>query len=95
MTDSIRQQLAIAELGKIPATYFGIHESELSYRQLWLAIEFIKKTQPWLEENIGDFNKDWFVEIDNSVDSLRLSFKDDETETYFKLSWMQMNHEDD
>lgn len=95
ITDTIREEIVKAQLGRIPANYFGYAESELSYRQLSLAIEFMKKTQPWLEANIGEFNRDWFVEMDKSVDSFRLSFKDTETETYFKLSWMQMNHEDD
>lgn len=74
---------------------FGIPAEEFSYRQGRLAYEFAKKTQPWLEANIGKFGEDWFVEIDREADSLRLSFKDDETEVYFKLSWMQMEHDDD
>jgi hypothetical protein len=74
---------------------FGIPAEEFSYRQGRLAWEFSTKTQPWIEENIGKLGEDWFVEIDREADSLRLSFKDDETEVYFKLSWMQMEHDDD
>lgn len=83
------------KLGYIPDSYYGFAADSLSYRQIQMAIGFMEKTQPWLEANIGEFNKDWFVDIDNQENSFRLTFKDDETETYFKLSWMQMNHEDD
>ena len=74
---------------------FGIPAEEFSYRQGRLAYEFSKKTQPWIEEHIGKLGEDWFVELDREADSLRLSFKDDETEVYFKLSWMQVEHDDD
>ena len=74
---------------------FGIPAEEFSYRQGRLAWEFSTKTQPWIEANIGKLGEDWCVEIDREADSLRLSFKDDETEVYFKLSWMQMEHDDD
>ena len=76
-------------------SFIGIPAEEFSYRQGRLAWEFSTKTQPWIEENIGKLGEDWFVEIDREADSLRLSFKDDETEVYFKLSWMQMEHDND
>jgi hypothetical protein len=76
-------------------SFFGIPAEEFSHRQGTLAYEFSKKTQPWIEEHIGKFGEDWFVELDREADSLRLSFKDDETEVYFKLSWMQFEHDDD
>jgi len=43
ITDTIREEIVKAQLGRIPANYFGYAESELSYRQLSLAIEFMKK----------------------------------------------------
>lgn len=79
---------AIAQDGKV----YGIPIEELSYRQARLAIDFSINTHPWLLENIGEFGTDWFVEPDKEYDSLRLQFKDSETETYFKLAWMQRDH---
>ena len=72
---------------------YGIPVEEMSYKQAQAAWKFAMKTQPWLEENIGKFGEDWFVEIDKEFDSLRLQFKDTETEAYFKLAWMQRDHE--
>lgn len=80
----------IADGGKI----YGIPVEELSYNQAKLAIRFAAKTEPWLNENIGSFGKDWFVEQDKQYDSLRLNFKDEETEMYFKLAWMQRDHDE-
>lgn len=79
----------IADRGKI----YGISVEDLSYNQAKLAIQFAAKTEPWLIENIGQFGKDWFVVQDKGHDSLRLTFKDEETEMYFKLAWMQREHE--
>ena len=67
---------------------YDIPITELSYNQGKLIYEFAKKTQPWLEENIGEFGKDWFVEIDREYDSLRLKFNDIQSETFFKLAFM-------
>ncbi len=72
---------------------YGIPISELTYNQGKRVFEFAMKTQPWLEENIGEFGEDWFVEPDREHDSLRLQFKDAETEAYFKLAWMQREHD--
>lgn len=74
---------------------YGIPIEELSYKQARAAYVFAIKTQPWLEENIGKLGVEWFVEVDREFDSLRLQFKDEETETYFKLAWMQRDHESD
>lgn len=90
MSESERTKFsAYTENGKI----YGIPIEELSYNQAKAAYKFAIKTQPWLEENIGKLGVDWFVEIDREFDSLRLQFKDEETETYFKLAWMQRDHE--
>lgn len=78
----------LANDGKI----YGIPISELTYNQGKRVFEFSTKTQPWLEENIGKFGEEWFVEIDKEYDSLRLQFKDGETAAYFKLAWMQRDH---
>lgn len=80
----------IADDGKI----YGIPIEDLSYNQAKVAIIFAKKTEPWLLENIGNFGKDWFVEQDKAYDSLRLVFKDEQTEMYFKLAWMQREHDE-
>ena len=72
---------------------YGIPKQDLSYRQFKFATMFAVKVEPWLNENIGVFNVDWFVEADKSADSLRLQFKDDSTETYFKLAWMARDHD--
>jgi hypothetical protein len=82
--------LDIADEGKI----YGIPVEHLSYNQAKLAIHFAAKTEPWLLENIGEFGKDWFVSQDLAYDSLRLSFKDEQTEMYFKLAWMQRDHDE-
>lgn len=81
--------LDIADDGMI----YGILVENLSYNQAKLAISFAAKTEPWLLENIGEFGKDWFVLQDPAHDSLRLSFKDEQTEMYFKLAWMQRDHD--
>lgn len=81
--------LAIANGDKV----YGIPVTELSYNQAKHAIRFAATTEQWLVENIGEFGKDWFVEQDKEYDSLRLSFKDEQTEMYFKLAWMQRDHE--
>jgi hypothetical protein len=70
-------------------TYYGYHYSELSYKQIMAAYNFEAKVQPWLEENIGKFNENWFVEVDKEFDSLRITFDTPENEMYFKLGWMQ------
>ncbi len=80
----------ISDDGKI----YGIPVEDLSYNQAKVAIRFAMTTEPWLIENIGKFGKDWFVEQDHSHDSLRLQFKDDQTEMYFKLAWMQREHDE-
>lgn len=79
----------MADEGKI----YGIPVEELSYNQAKLAIRFASNTEQWLLENIGSFGKDWFVEQDKEFDSLRLKFKDEQTEMYFKLAWMERDHE--
>lgn len=93
--ESLRRRVCVRELGYVPEDFFGFAIAELTDRQIQLSIEFTKTTQPWLEANIGEFNQDWFVDVDKNANSLRLTFKNDELETYFKLSWMQMNHEDE
>ena len=93
--EELRTRYFKRELGYVPEEFFGFAIADLSDRQIQLAIDFIKKTQPWLEANIGNLNEEWFVDVDKDANSLRLTFKNDELETYFKLSWMQMNHEDD
>lgn len=79
----------ITENGKV----YGIPVEDLSYNQAKAVYSFAMKTQPWLESNIGEFGKEWFVEVDREFDSLRLQFKDPEIEAYFKLAWMQRDHE--
>jgi hypothetical protein len=58
-------------------------------QQIMKAIKFNLRTQPWLEENIGEFGIDWFVQLDKEEDSLRLLFKNETDEVTFKLAWMQ------
>ena len=82
----------LGELAKDGKVY-GIPIDDLSYNQGMAVIRFASTTQEWIEDNIGEFGKDWFVEIDREYDSLRLQFKDDATETYFKLAWMQRDHD--
>ena len=79
----------LAKDGKV----YGIAVGDLSYKQGMAVIRFAATTHEWLEGNIGEFGKEWFVELDREFDSLRLKFKDSETETYFKLAWMQREHE--
>lgn len=74
---------------------YGYPIKELSYKQLKTAMKFKITVEPWLIDNVGEFNKDWFVEIDKSYDDLRLQFPDPDTETWFHLAWMQRNHDDD
>ncbi len=69
-------------------TVYGIDIDSLSYRQKGRVLDFARDVEPWLIANIGDFGVDWFVEVDTAEDSLRLTFKDQETETYFNLAWM-------
>lgn len=72
---------------------YGIPLDDLSYQQSKRTIEFALKVQPWLEENIGTFGQKWTVELDKTHDSLRLIFINESDETYFKLAWMQRDHE--
>lgn len=67
---------------------YGVDIDLLSYRQKNRVYEFARDVEPWLVANIGDFGVEWFVEVDKAEDSLRLTFKDQETETYFHLAWM-------
>ena len=70
-------------------TVYNIDFDSLSWKQKLRVHDFAKEVEPWLLDNIGKFGVNWFVEVDNSEDSLRLTFKDQETETYFMLAWMQ------
>lgn len=67
---------------------YGVQVDDLSYRQAMKVIEFAMKVQPWLDDNIGAFGDEWMVEIDLEFDSLRLQFKDQQSEVYFKLAFM-------
>lgn len=69
-------------------TVYNIGFDSLSWKQKLRVHDFAKDVEPWLLDNIGKFDVDWFVEVDNYEDSLRLTFKDQETETYFTLAWM-------
>ena len=69
-------------------TVYGVDIESLSFRQKGRVHDFARDVEPWLLANIGEFGVDWFVEVDNAEDSLRLTFKDQETETYFNLAWM-------
>lgn len=71
-----------------PGELYGILEKNMSWRQKLKALEFARDVEPWLLAHLGEFGVDWFVENDDDADSLRLTFKDQETETYFMLAWM-------
>ena len=72
-----------------PTHIYGYKIDELSYKQVMSALKFQTTVEPWLNENVGEFNKDWFVEIDKSHNDLRLQFSDPDTQTWFSLAWMQ------
>lgn len=67
---------------------YGLSSEDLSYNQRMVARLFSERVEPWLNENLGRFGEEWFVEIDKEHDSLRLQFNDIETETWFKLAWI-------
>lgn len=67
---------------------YSIAIDDLTWLQQSRMLEFARSVEPWLLDNIGEFGVDWFVEVDDVMDSLRLTFKDQETETYFTLAWM-------
>jgi hypothetical protein len=69
-------------------TIYNLDINSLSWTQKNRVHGFVREVEPWLLDHIGDFGVDWFVEIDKDADSLRLTFKDQETETYFTLAWM-------
>lgn len=69
-------------------TVYGIDLDSLTWTQKMRVHDFAKDVEPWLLDHIGDFGVDWFVDVDKEFDSLRLTFKDQETETYFTLAWM-------
>lgn len=69
-------------------TVYGVDVSLLSWIQKNRVHDFARDVEPWLLEHIGNFGVEWFVEVDKDADSLRLTFKDQETETYFMLAWM-------
>lgn len=69
-------------------TVYGIDLDSLTWTQKRRVHDFAKDVEPWLLDHIGDFGVDWFVDVDKEFDSLRLTFKDQETETYFTLAWM-------
>ena len=84
----------IVDLIKNDQYYYGFHISDLTFTQLKRAIEFQERVEPWLTENLGKFGEEWFVEIDKDNNSLRVKFKDNETETWFKLAWIYGAKED-
>ena len=73
---------------------YGFPSSDLSYNQTQIAYLFSKSVEPWLNDNLGKFGEEWFVEIDKEHDSLRLQFKNNETETWFKFAWIYGAKED-
>ena len=85
-----RFKTKIHEISKcaVDDAVYGIPIDSLSTMQKTRVMNFVSDVEPWLLSNIGDFGVDWFVEIDKQADSLRLTFKDQETETYFTLAWM-------
>jgi hypothetical protein len=87
---SNRFKIKICEISKcaVDDAVYGIPIDSLSTMQKTRVMNFASDVEPWLLSNIGDFGVDWFVEIDKQADSLRLTFKDQETETYFTLAWM-------
>jgi len=78
----------------IPEVLYGIPITNMSDQQIYKAMNFSMTVEPWLNANIGEFGKDWFVELDKEFNSLRLYFKDNETEVYFKLAWLHGAKED-
>ena len=69
--------------------FYGIPTGSLSLTQLIKIAKFQNTVEPWLLDNLGKFGEQWTVEIDMEFDSLRLQFNDVETETWFKLAWLQ------
>lgn len=90
MTEDVRTE-TLKEVFK-DGTVYGIPISEVSYKQAMKAINFATKVQPWLEENIGEFDKEWAVVPDKQYDSFRIVFATDELEMYFQLAWVQRDH---
>jgi len=70
-------------------TYYGYPENKLSIRQLIKVIRFQELVEPWLTENLSAFDDKWHVAMDSDTDSFRVYFDDIETETWFKLAWLQ------
>ena len=69
--------------------WFGFHGNELSHRQKLNATRFDEQLSRWLLDNVGEFGKDWWAEIDKEVDSMRVAFKDPSMETWVSMVWCQ------
>lgn len=72
-------------------TWFGISGSELSYQQKRKSIEFDEHLSQWLLDNVGEFGKEWWAEVDKQHDSMRAVFKDPEVETWVLMTWADNN----
>ena len=88
MTEIIKTKLVSfdSKVSK-PDELYGIPIEQLSWAQRFKAHSFVRDVEPWLLDHLGEYGVDWYVEVDNDADSLRLQFKDQETETYFALAW--------
>ena len=69
--------------------WFGFPGNELSYRQKLNAAMFDEQLSRWLLDNVGEFGKDWWAEIDKEFDSMRVAFKDPSMETWVSMVWCQ------
>lgn len=67
--------------------WFGFQGDELSYRQRINAAVFDDTLSQWLLDNVGEFGKEWWAELDKEHDSLRAVFKDLSMETWVAMTW--------
>jgi hypothetical protein len=67
--------------------WFGFPGSELSHKQKMRSIDFDEYLSQWLLDNVGEFGKEWWAEVDKEHDSMRAVFKDAEMETWVLMTW--------
>lgn len=67
--------------------WFGFKGSELSTRMKHNAYRFDEALTDWMLENVGEYGKDWWAELDKEYDSIRAVFKDPSVETWVLMTW--------
>lgn len=67
--------------------WFGFDGCDLSYQMKIKAARFDNELTEWMLDNVGEYGKEWWAEIDREKDSMRAVFRDPAMETWVAMKW--------